>query len=148
MEKFINKYREEIQGTLSGFDRLVFRGTLRRLNYGRWDKGLQSMVVQGMEQYLWHNQILFNQSTNPTVATNGGGLIVMGASPDGVMANGVECGGTVGAGASANVLVGGPDRRVIMQPVSVQAQTGVNIAAGVSTMELRPATAPARRVVR
>jgi len=32
-----------------------------------------------------------------------------------------------------------------MQPVSVQAQTGVNIAAGVSTMELRPATAPARR---
>ena len=61
---------------------------------------------------------------------------------------GATAGGTVGAGASANVLVGGPDRRVIMQPVSVQAQTGVNIAAGVSTMELRPATAPARRMVR
>jgi hypothetical protein len=60
---------------------------------------------------------------------------------------GATAGGTVGAGASANVLVGGPDRRVIMQPVSVQAQTGVNIAAGVSTMELRPAAAPARRVV-
>src|SRR5438270_6959188 len=28
-----------------------------------------------------HNTILFNQSTNPTVATNGGGLLVMGA-PD------------------------------------------------------------------
>jgi hypothetical protein len=28
--------------------------------------------------------------------------------------------GTVGAGASANVLVGGSDRTVIMQPVSVQ----------------------------
>ena len=28
-----------------------------------------------------HNQILFNQSTNPTITTNGGGLLVMGA-PD------------------------------------------------------------------
>jgi hypothetical protein len=56
---------------------------------------------------------------------------------------GATAGGTVGAGASANVLVGGPDRRVIMQPASVQGQTGVNIAAGVSAMELRPAAAPA-----
>ena len=30
-----------------------------------------------------HNTILFNQSTNPTIPTNGGGLIVMGAAPDG-----------------------------------------------------------------
>jgi Protein of unknown function (DUF992) len=58
---------------------------------------------------------------------------------------GATAGGTVGAGASANVLVRGSDRTVVLQPVSVQAQTGVNIAAGVSTMELRPATAPARR---
>ncbi len=28
-----------------------------------------------------HNSILFNQSTNPTIPTNGGGLLVMGA-PD------------------------------------------------------------------
>jgi len=27
--------------------------------------------------------IIFNQSTNPTIPTNGGGLIVMGAAPDG-----------------------------------------------------------------
>lgn len=59
---------------------------------------------------------------------------------------GATAGGTVGAGASANVLVGGPDRRIIMQPASVQGQTGVNVAAGVSTLELRPAAAaPARR---
>ncbi|MEH2515841.1 hypothetical protein V1279_001414 [Bradyrhizobium sp. AZCC 1610] len=58
---------------------------------------------------------------------------------------GATAGGTVGAGASANVLVGGSDRTVIMQPVSVQAQTGVNIAAGVSTLELRPAAAPTGR---
>ncbi len=29
------------------------------------------------------NTILFNQSTNPTIPTNGGGIIVMGAAPDG-----------------------------------------------------------------
>jgi hypothetical protein len=61
---------------------------------------------------------------------------------------GATAGGTVGAGASANILVGGSDRAVALQPVSVQAQTGVNIAAGVSRMELRPATAPARRPTR
>jgi hypothetical protein len=58
---------------------------------------------------------------------------------------GATAGGTVGAGAGANLLVGGSDRTVIMQPVSVQAQRGVNLTAGVSSMELRPATAPARR---
>jgi hypothetical protein len=39
-----------------------------------------------------HNTILFNQSTNPTIATNGGGLIVMGAAPDGNTGAAVECG--------------------------------------------------------
>src|SRR5215469_7374764 len=38
-----------------------------------------------------HNSILFNQSTNPTITTNGGGIIVMGAAPDTTI-NGVECG--------------------------------------------------------
>lgn len=59
MQEFINKYRDQINGTLSGFDRLVFRGSLRRLNYGYWDQDLQSLVAQGMEQYLWQNHILF-----------------------------------------------------------------------------------------
>jgi uncharacterized protein DUF992 len=58
---------------------------------------------------------------------------------------GATAGGTVGAGVGANLLVGGSDRTVVLQPVSVQAQRGVNITAGVSNMELRPATAPARR---
>jgi hypothetical protein len=58
---------------------------------------------------------------------------------------GATAGGTVGAGVGANLLVGGSDRTVALQPVSVQAQTGLNIAAGVSQMELRPAIAPARR---
>ena len=43
-----------------------------------------------------HNQILYNQSTNPTIPTNGGGIIVMGAAPDGLLPGGgaaaPECG--------------------------------------------------------
>jgi hypothetical protein len=42
-----------------------------------------------------NNSILFNQSTNPTVPTSGGGILVMGPAPDGqTIQNGVavECG--------------------------------------------------------
>jgi Protein of unknown function (DUF992) len=46
---------------------------------------------------------------------------------------------TVGAGLGANVLVGGSNRTITLQPVSVQAQTGLNVAAGVAGLELRPA---------
>ncbi len=44
---------------MSGFDRLVFRGSLRRLNDGFWDRQLSAMVARGMEEYLWQNRILF-----------------------------------------------------------------------------------------
>ena len=60
MQRFIEKYREQINGALSGFDRLVFRGSLRRLNYGYYEPGLKAMVAKGMEEYLWQNKILFN----------------------------------------------------------------------------------------
>ncbi len=46
---------------------------------------------------------------------------------------------TVGAGLGANVLVGGSDRTVALQPVSVQGQAGLNLAVGVANIELRPA---------
>jgi hypothetical protein len=46
---------------------------------------------------------------------------------------------TVGAGLGANVLVGGSDRTVALQPVSVQGQSGLNLAVGVSELQLRPA---------
>ena len=46
---------------------------------------------------------------------------------------------TVGAGLGANVLVGGSDRTVVLQPVSVQGQAGLNVAAGVAELRLRPA---------
>jgi len=59
MQHFTNKYGDQINGVLSGFDRLVFRGSLRGLNYGYWNSRLGAAVAVGMEQYLWHNQILF-----------------------------------------------------------------------------------------
>jgi len=43
---------------------------------------------------------------------------------------------TAGVGVGANVLVGGSHRTFTLQPISVQAQTGVNVAAGVSSFHL------------
>jgi len=52
---------------------------------------------------------------------------------------GVSGEATVGVGAGVNVLVGGSNRTVSLQPVSVEGQTGLNVAGGVTELELRPA---------
>ena len=44
---------------------------------------------------------------------------------------------TVGAGVGANVLVGGSNRTIALQPVSLQGQSGLNVAAGVAGIDLR-----------
>jgi hypothetical protein len=46
---------------------------------------------------------------------------------------------TFGAGLGANVLVGGSNDTIALQPLSVQGQTGLNVAAGVGALTLRPA---------
>jgi len=46
MHEFIVKYGEKMQGVVSGFDRLVFRGTLRVINY-----------AEGMHAYLCRKQV-------------------------------------------------------------------------------------------
>jgi hypothetical protein len=43
---------------------------------------------------------------------------------------------SLAAGLGANVLVGGSNRSVALQPLSVQGQVGLNIAAGIGTLEL------------
>ena len=40
-------------------------------------------------------------------------------------------------GMGANLLVGGNDRSVALQPLSIQGQTGINIAAGVAEISLQ-----------
>jgi hypothetical protein len=44
---------------------------------------------------------------------------------------------TVGVGLGANALVGGSGNTIALQPVSVQGQTGLSVAAGVAGLELR-----------
>ena len=52
---------------------------------------------------------------------------------------GVSAEATVGVGVGANALIGGSDKSIVLQPLSVQAQQGLNIAAGVASLELRTA---------
>jgi hypothetical protein len=47
MDEFIAKYQDQISGVLSGFDRLVLRGTLRQISH-----------PFGLQGYLWANQVL------------------------------------------------------------------------------------------
>jgi hypothetical protein len=44
---------------------------------------------------------------------------------------------TLGVGLGANVLVGGSNRTVALQPLSIQGQAGVNVAAGVAELRLQ-----------
>jgi hypothetical protein len=44
---------------------------------------------------------------------------------------------TVGVGLGANVLVGGFRRTIALQPISIQGQEGLNIAAGIAGLRLR-----------
>jgi len=46
---------------------------------------------------------------------------------------------TVAVGLGANVLVGGSNRTVALQPLSIQGQVGLNLALGVANLSLRPA---------
>lgn len=46
---------------------------------------------------------------------------------------------TAGVGVGANLLVGGSEQSFTLQPLSVQAQTGLNLAVGVAGLELRSA---------
>lgn len=50
---------------------------------------------------------------------------------------GAQAGAAIGIGGGVNVLVGGNYGTVSLQPLSVQHQTGVNVAAGVGQLELR-----------
>jgi hypothetical protein len=50
VQKFIAKHQDQISGVLSGFDRLVVRGTLRSIAH-----------AAGMHQYLWNNQVLLKE---------------------------------------------------------------------------------------
>jgi Protein of unknown function (DUF992) len=78
------------------------------------------------------------------VGVTGGGAIIWAVFADtnrySGMLTGTYAGATaemsVAAGLGANVLVGGSNRTVALQPLSVQGQVGLNIAAGIGALEL------------
>ena len=51
---------------------------------------------------------------------------------------GAQGSATLGVGVGGNVLVGGSANSIALQPLSVQGQVGVSIAAGLESLELRP----------
>ena len=51
---------------------------------------------------------------------------------------GAQGSASVGVGAGGNVLVGGSNNAISLQPLSLQGQVGLNIAAGLESLELRP----------
>ena len=52
---------------------------------------------------------------------------------------GATASAAVGAGVGANVLVGGSSKQITLQPVSVEGSAGLNVAAGVAAVTLKPA---------
>ena len=50
---------------------------------------------------------------------------------------GVAANATIGVGLGANAMIGGSNNTFALQPVSVQGQTGLGIAAGVAGLRLR-----------
>ena len=81
------------------------------------------------------------------IGVTGGGVIVWtvfaGTNRYAGMLAGTYAGATaevsVAAGAGANVLVGGSNRTVTLQPLSLQGQVGLDVAAGIGQLELHPA---------
>src|SRR5216683_2019953 len=57
---------------------------------------------------------------------------------------GVGANASVGVGGGGNFLVGGPANSYALQPISVQGQTGLNVAAGVAGIELQPVRSGSR----
>jgi hypothetical protein len=51
---------------------------------------------------------------------------------------GAQGSASIGVGLGGNVLVGGSANSIALQPLSVQGQIGLNVAAGLESLELRP----------
>jgi hypothetical protein len=51
---------------------------------------------------------------------------------------GAQGSATVGVGVGGNALIGGSNNSIALQPLSVQGQVGLNVAAGLESLELRP----------
>jgi Protein of unknown function (DUF992) len=79
--------------------------------------------------------------------TSGGVLVWTVVAPVAAMHPGALAGAyagatasaTVGVGLGANALVGGSNNTIALQPLSIEGNTGLNVAAGVASITLTPA---------
>jgi Protein of unknown function (DUF992) len=78
--------------------------------------------VKGASTMVW--TVLFSTSDLPAGALAG-------------KYGGVSADASIGIGGGANVLVGGSKKSIALQPLSVQGQTGLNLAVGVSGLTLK-----------
>ncbi len=88
---------------------------------GRITKLGLDVGVTGKQQMVW--RVLAPQDAGANSAM--GGRYV-----------GASAGASVGVGGAANALIGGSEDNFVLQPVSVQTGTGVNVALGVAAMRL------------
>jgi Protein of unknown function (DUF992) len=51
---------------------------------------------------------------------------------------GVTAGAAVAVGGNANLLIGGSNHEISLQPLSVEGEKGLNVAAGIAEISLRP----------
>ena len=51
---------------------------------------------------------------------------------------GAQGSASVGVGVGGNVLIGGSNNSIALQPLSVQGEVGISVAAGLESLELRP----------
>ena len=106
------------------------RCTFRSNSTGRWYSysgrisrlGLDLGITSG-SRLLW---VVFSAPTTRVQRNTLAGTYV-GASGD----------VSLGIGGGANVLIGGFNRSISLQPLSVQGQVGINLAVGVASLSLR-----------
>jgi hypothetical protein len=123
----------QCQGTTSSF--VVGSVTELRCNFrsanGRVEPYVASIRRVGVDIALPANVAVAWGVFAPTANVGPGGLRGSYA--------GASASATAVVGVGANALVGGSNNTIALQPVSVQGQTGLGVAAGVAGMELRPA---------
>jgi Protein of unknown function (DUF992) len=100
-----------------GADVRRYHGTITRLGLDLGIKG-KSVIIWGV---LAASNQLPDQALIGTFA---------GAAAD----------ASLGLGAGAQILIGGTDNSIVLQPLSVKGQVGVNIAVGVAGLTLVPQT--------
>lgn len=91
-----------------------YRGTITRI-------GLD-LGIKGQSEIIWD---VLGSSTSLSADTISGDYVGMAADA------------AVGVGGGAQILLGGSQKSVVLQPLSVKGQTGLNISIGVAGLALR-----------